>query len=487
MRIIGNDPNVPRQTHEVASGTMTNGTAVVVNSDGTVSVVAETAEALGSATVFEAAEVDRIGIAFDSSNNKVVIAYKDYGNSGAGTAIVGTVSGTSISFGTAVVFYDAESLQGTGDAGIDATFDSSNNKVVLAWPVSGGGKAIVGTVSGTSISFGSVAEFDSGASVSEIYTTFDSSNNKVVIAYRDGNNSDYGTAIVGTVSGTSISFGTAVVFQSATTNHIGITFDSSNNKVVIAYRDNTSSGYGEVTVGTVSGTSISFGSQYIFSTQSSGGISETSITFDSSSNKIVVAWQDGTASNKGAAVVGTVDGTAVTFGDKVFFETGSTDDISATFNTSASKIVIAYKDTSNSNYGTYAVGTVSGTSITFDTPVVFEAASTQFPHAVYDSNAERIVIAYQDVGNSQHGTSIVLRNGSTNITSENYIGIARSGAASGAGALVDTQGAIADNLSGLTAGQSYYVQNDGTLGTTAADPSVFAGTAVSATKLIVKG
>ncbi len=69
MRIIGNDPSVPRQTHEVASGTMTNGTAVVVNSDGTVSVVAETAEALGSATVFEAAEVDRIGIAFDSSNN----------------------------------------------------------------------------------------------------------------------------------------------------------------------------------------------------------------------------------------------------------------------------------------------------------------------------------------------------------------------------------------------------------------------------------
>jgi len=39
----------------------------------------------------------------------------------------------------------------------------------------------------------------------------------------------------------------------------------------------------------------------------------------------------------------------------------------------------------------------------------------------------------------------------------------------------------------LTAGQSYYVQTDGTLGTTPADPSVFAGTAVAATKLIVKG
>ena len=36
--------------------------------------------------------------------NKVVIAYGDSGNSFPGTAIVGTVSGTSITFGTPVVF-----------------------------------------------------------------------------------------------------------------------------------------------------------------------------------------------------------------------------------------------------------------------------------------------------------------------------------------------------------------------------------------------
>jgi len=89
--------------------------------------------------------------------------------------------------------------------------------------------------------------------------------------------------------------------------------------------------------------------------------------------------------------------------------------------------------------------------------------------------------------NSGDATVITPSGNYPNLTSENYIGITRSGAASGAGAIIDTQGAIADNLSGLTAGQSYFVQNDGTLGTTAADPSVFAGTAVSATKLIVKG
>jgi hypothetical protein len=66
--------------------------------------------------------------------------------------------------------------------------------------------------------------------------------------------------------------------------------------------------------------------------------------------------------------------------------------------------------------------------------------------------------------------------GGGNLTSENYT----------ATATIDVQGAINDRQSGLTAGQSYYVQTDGTLGTTPADPSVFAGTAISATSLIVK-
>ena len=70
---------------------------------------------------------------------------------------------------------------------------------------------------------------------------------------------------------------------------------------------------------------------------------------------------------------------------------------------------------------------------------------------------------------------------------DSYIGIAATGAPDGQGAKINIKGAVDDNQSGLTACQSYYVQADGTLGTTPADPSVFAGTAVAATKLIVKG
>ena len=75
---------------------------------------------------------------------------------------------------------------------------------------------------------------------------------------------------------------------------------------------------------------------------------------------------------------------------------------------------------------------------------------------------------------------------SPNLTSTNYIGISDGAYSNAATATVQVAGAVDDAQTGLTAGQSYYVQTDGTLSTTPDDPSVFAGTALSSTELLVK-
>ena len=62
MRIIGNDPSVPRQTQEVASGTLPNGKPVVVNADGT-------------------------GTVFDSNVNKIVNFYRYGGDDRVGGVV----------------------------------------------------------------------------------------------------------------------------------------------------------------------------------------------------------------------------------------------------------------------------------------------------------------------------------------------------------------------------------------------------------------
>ena len=148
------------------------------------------------------------------------------------------------------------------------------------------GKAKVGTVSGTSISFGSEAEFNSG-NTRKIGASFDSSSNKVVIVYRDAGNSSYGTAIVGTVSGTSISFGSEVVYQSNYCNENKCTFNSSANKTIVSYYDTVSPASGKIIVGTVSGTSISFGTAVTYEANS---VNAAVPVYDPSADRVVVAY-----------------------------------------------------------------------------------------------------------------------------------------------------------------------------------------------------
>ena len=94
-----------------------------------------------------------------------------------------------------------------------------------------------------------------------------------------------------------------------------------------------------------------------------------------------------------------------------------------------------------------------------------------------------------DYGNSGYGTAIVFTpfTISRNLTAENFIGVSDGAYTNGQTATIQLTGAVDDAQSGLTPGQSYYVQNDGTLSETADSPSVFAGTALASTKLIVRG
>jgi len=466
----------------VASGTIPNGSTVIIKTDGTVSTITQTSvgPSVGSEVVFDSGNTTYISAAYDSNSGKVVIAYMDGTTRGA--AIVGTVSGNSISFGSASQFE-------SGTVGyISATFDSNSNKVVIIYQDidSGGrGTGIVGTVSGTSISFGSATTFGSSVTMS-FSSTYDASNQKVVAAYRDVINSNC-SAIVGTVSGTSISFGSPVVLNSGTSTYTSSTYDSSNNKVVISYNDGANSYHGTSRVGTVSGTSISFGSEVVFN---SGSTQLIASTYNSTNEKVVISYRDDGAGFTGRAIVGTVSGTSISFGSEVVFNSGNTQDIGTIYDSSNNKVVIVYRDNGNSNYGTAVEGTVSGTSISFGSEFVFQSDTTYtyVSSLAYDSTNKKVVIAYRDGGDSNKGTSVVYTPvvSSTDLTTENYIGIAAEAIANTATGRINVVTGTNTGQTGLTTAQKYFVQPNGTLGTSAGNPSVVAGTAISSTKIVVR-
>jgi hypothetical protein len=460
----------------VATGSLSNGSTAVINADGTVSVVAGVAQAVGSPTVFESATSTIITSAYDANTQKVVIAYADGGNGDFGTAVVGTVSGTSISFGTPVVF-DSTAINKYNSA----VYHAAAQKIVIAYADPNSvdqGFAKVGTVSGTSISFGGRTGFElTSAGASWISTTYDATAQKIVVVWQSGGS--VGAAKVGTISGTSISFGAQTNFSTSGLNGISATYDANTQKVVVTYYRATTGG---ARVGTVSGTGISFGTEALFTTATLGAISAT---YDAGAQKVVIAYRDQSNSNFGTAITGTVSGTSISYGTPVVFESANTFAISAVYDANAQKVVIAYQDVGNSNFGTVITGTITGTSIGFGLPIVFESAITSNITAAYNSVQQKVTIAYSDQGNSNYGTATVFQAQATNF--QRFIGFSNAAYTNGQTATIQLVGSIDDAQTGLTSGQSYFVQENGTLSITPSFPSVYAGIAVAANRIIVRG
>jgi hypothetical protein len=483
MRFIGNAP-VDGEVRAIASGALATGDTVIVNSDGTVSAAAAVSisEAVGTPTAFGSGSGFFNALAFDSNSNRMVIAYRDNSNSNYGTAVVATVnSNNTLTLGTPVTFISSHTQD------VAAVFDSSNNKIVICFKDSGSsshGKAIVGTVDPTdnSIAFGSVATYRA-ATAARSAPVFDTTSNKIIIPYVLGGSS--GEAIVGTVSGTSISFGAIASFNSGTTSFLSAAYDSNNNKTVICYTDSGVSGNPlNAVVATVSGTSISFGSEVtVLSTETQ----YNSAVFDQSSGKVVVSYMDESNSKYGTSRVGTVSGTSISFGSAVVWEQGESQYISGVYDSVAKQVVLFYNDGDDGSKGKVVSGTVSGTSISYSSATQFEPDNAQSLGAGYASSGKSVVF-YHDNGTASR-SYVVYQNAytSTNLTTENFVGFANSGYADGQSAALNSTCTVDKNQSGLTAGQTYYVQTDGTLGTTPADPSVVAGTAISSKSIIVKG
>ena len=469
----------------IASGSLTNGQTVIVTTDGKVVAISgeSASNATGSKVAFETDSTNSTqghGSVYDPDENKVIIAYCNGTQSDRLEYVIGTVSsGQNISFTSAVVVDD-------GGVNPRLAYDTNSNKLVVAYrdpDNSNYGTARVGTVAsgGGSVSWGSAVVYESAYSaLNEI--VFDSTNNKVVIAYMDKGNSNRGTAIVGTVSGTSISFGSAVVFETGETEDIKMVFDENTGKILIMYVDVNDSRHCKGIVATVSGTSISFGSATTFNANSS---EYTTCVYFPPAQKVFCAVR-----NSSSNVVGnlaTISGTSVSFGTAEQINAGTSSYVNqAVYHTQSEKIYFSWRQSTDTYYRIIKYKS-TGSNIDFDAAGAdtgYGAAAPSF--GVYDPDTKQVVISFVESGTSA-GTAYVasVEYTNTNLSSSNFIGISNAAYSNGVTATVQIPGAIDDAQSGLVGGNIYYVQPNGTLATSAGSISVVAGRAVSATKLLI--
>jgi len=365
---------------------------------------------------------------------------------------------------------------------MSAAFDSDTDKIIVSYYDldATDGKCLVGTVVTDSISFGSEVTFNTSES---LYTTtiYDPDSSKVVIAYRDGGDNDYGKAIVGTISGTTISFGAPVTFNAADTEHITGVFDTSTNKIVLAYEDKGNGGFGTAIVGTVSGDTISFGSETAFSSD----FTYSKAVFDSNSNKVVVVYKCITGPNyEGKAIAGTVSGTSVSFGSEFIFFTSTSQfyNIGACFDSSANKVVITHNN--SSTRGQIVVGSLSPSEdlITFEDSVPFGTANVASASPSFDTAAEKVVIAWDGVSVSDGFASTFAPSSAVANRSEVF-GVLQASGTIGQNREVVLACKTSTVHTGQTPGEIAYVQSDGSYSSTVTEFPI--GRYLSTTELLV--
>ncbi len=153
-------------------------------------------------------------------------------------------------------------------------------------------------------------------------------------------------------------FGDATTFNASTYLPFGSRIDDSH--ILLAYSD---SGSGTVMIGTLDGTDMTFGSEYRFG---EGAVSNISSVMLNSTRAFITY----TVSGTGYGIIATISGTTVTFGSPVSFDTdvrdGGLEIISVTA-LDATHVAVAYITNREDLESNVIVATVSGSSITFGT------------------------------------------------------------------------------------------------------------------------
>ena len=450
-------PTLPGEWSFTANGAISAGDAVALRSDGDIEIVKETNNtSLGTEQLTDT-DSQFMG-SCKLGDDKFLVAYRDVNGSGHGVCYVCTVSGTTITQGSVYTF-NSDSTQYISCCQVD-----TDKAIILYRPNSGTGTAVIATASGTVVSFGSTASFNGSTTYTSCCQV---ETNKVCAAYCDNGNSTRPTLQVLTVSGTTITTNTEYVIQTSTSSYIDVCLINTN-KVGVVYRDSQPDC--RAAAATITGTTMSVGTSYVYDydpmvemTCCKAGTDKFAVVSKQSSNGWLYSH------------VITVSGTTITAGlnnqDSVVYANTPCleymeDD----------KVVCVYN---SSSANAFKIGTITGGDISWDSGTTLKSTTNSGATcAVSKISATKWAFSYE-----YFDTYSRVYSDETITNADDYIGLATEAIADSNTGTVTIQGGINDQQSALTTGAVYYVDGDGTLITTANE--VPAGVAISATEIVV--
>tara|TARA_Y100001963_G_scaffold109721_1_gene151728 strand:+ start:1390 stop:3057 length:1668 start_codon:yes stop_codon:yes gene_type:complete len=479
----------------VADGALAAGKPVIVNSTGKAKAIIGVDGVLGVATTFSPDNRPANVGCCQISETKFVVVYRRTNDQGyVVIATITNVGNSVITYGTPVNF------SGVNGA-CSVIYDDNADRIVIGYKDSATnhGTYIVGTVSGTSISLGTKAVYMNSSYYPDL--AYDSVNNKVVFV---GGNSTTSKLIVGTVdpSNNTISLGSASANYCTNPTWTSIDYHPGTGKFILSYKDDADSNKSKAIPVTITGTDVSFGTAGEFSPHNTPETDVNAID----ATRFVMVGSTGGANNATMSKVGTISGTTITFGNNSYINDADGNYITQTkqpivsfnYNDPANTLKCWF-DKSSDNRVWSSNGKINDSGgITWEVPTLNYKADNTTPrtwaagqnfgelaHIVTRSGTARNFIAYRGHADA-YGFAMVDTYIETNVTVGNYIGFSQAAYSDGQTSTISVVGSKIGNQTGLTTGTQYYVLPDATLGTTASTPSIVAGNAISSTELLIK-
>jgi len=420
----------------VADGAIAAQKPVILTSAGKAQQIAETTTLASSAsavfTTMDNSDTATVNVSsvYESNSGTFVLAYKDLSGSSYGTAVAGTWSDGTMTWGTPVVFessqIDDQPMLAAGGNRIHVSYrDSSGNGGIRSASISGTTLTFAAETAFTS-AFGYASGgqdlMDSTIQVGRIGGCYDLSADRYLTLYANATESSYLYAVVSQLTDATtgaMTWGTPVVVNSATSDVYarGVQYDSSTSRCLVTYKDTASgtwaAGPGKAKVATVTaGTnSVAFGAEAEFE---DGGATYIDVVEDPNTDRMLIIYVDQSDSGKGKAKVATITGgttNTVAFGAETIFESDSTEELACAYNPDDNKILVLWGDRTN-KLAEGAVATITGgttNTVAFGSPVTFDPSGTKSsntswygPGVAYDTTANRFVVAYNDVDDSYH-------------------------------------------------------------------------------------
>jgi len=316
------------------------------------------------ATPGTAARVNIAGL----SATAFAVVYADSSNGNRGTVVIGTVSGSDITFGTATVFSAAAATTSLTASGLSSTL------AVVAWvdDPTGDMRSMAVAVSGSTATLGPEITVSASNNQGAVVTSLSATS--AIVMWRD-NTATVGRALVLTASGVLLTAGPVTDFSLSSDALPGGAAALSATLVVITWQDVTTANIARVSIGTVTGTSVSFGApttllgvSMLSSIMPVAAISATSF---------IATYQEPGVPSRGKAKVGIVSGTAITLGAEIVFTTGTTV-LRSVVAMGAGLFAVSYLGITIGPVDAQRVvaGRVSGLSASFGSPLTFFPGSS---------------------------------------------------------------------------------------------------------------